>query len=505
MPNETPKIIDLINKSGLPAKTYIDQHILKPLIETYAYLTFKHGIVGEPHLQNVSFESDENGNLTGRILLKDLDAFKPDIELRHILGLADTAFLRPDRPYKLLKMAKAEEFYRISYTWYVKHNWVSNIMDTLQLYGGRLKQGANVGNLAEVIDKMLLVEAVDYLGFRAVFNSADMRHQKIVMHQEWAEGKKDPSFNKDTLKEERLKAAFGTLNEFVNLNKAKLKSILPEVNWEDPLTVNLTVAQTKTLLKNFTVSQVFLRPEANSHSTWLFDPNPMIAAKKEASKGLVAEMVKQNGIDQDTLRKEFARLNFNYRTSSQAALPKSAVFVVNYGSITAYDRNSNVLSHAFLEPRDWLSTEGPYYKNAKYPRTEPDRALLEALYNRPELRPEIHLGAVAQTTTAPVQTGEPSHPAPKVAEHGTASTHSTTAPTVEPAPVVESAKTGLSEPHLTESHAADPHSISSQPATSGLDPAQAQITVESKPAPTVKRKNIFKRCAIWLLKMTGFR
>jgi hypothetical protein len=56
--------------------------LLRSLLRLNVYLMFEEGLKGELHEQNVYFELDDKNRLTGRLLLKDLDSFRTDIELR---------------------------------------------------------------------------------------------------------------------------------------------------------------------------------------------------------------------------------------------------------------------------------------------------------------------------------------------------------------------------------------------------------------------------------------
>ncbi|MEK7357376.1 MAG: IucA/IucC family C-terminal-domain containing protein, partial [Bdellovibrionota bacterium] len=155
-----PLLVQMIEASGLPAEEYIAKNIIEPLVRSYAYLTFQHGIVGEPHQQNVLFELNEKGQLTGRVLYRDLDAFKPDIELRHLRNLSDEPFLGAKRPFKLLKMGKAEHDYRRSYMSYVKGAWAESMENMIAQFKNQVPALASATELPELFDKTLLTELV---------------------------------------------------------------------------------------------------------------------------------------------------------------------------------------------------------------------------------------------------------------------------------------------------------------------------------------------------------
>ncbi|MEK7356189.1 MAG: hypothetical protein AAB250_07045, partial [Bdellovibrionota bacterium] len=55
-------------------------------------------------------------------------------------------------------------------------------------------------------------------------------------------------------------------------------------------------------------------------------------------------------------------------------------FVLNRGSISAISSKGEPIAHAFLEPRTVLAATGDYYTDKRYPRVEPNRAVLAQLY-----------------------------------------------------------------------------------------------------------------------------
>jgi len=116
---------------------------------------------------NVLFEADENGNLTGNIVIRDLDAFKPDLSFVILLGLFWYALVKTRSSIQTSQDGQSRRILQKSYNTYVKHNWSPMLKTYCKL---RKSVSAVIrGDLSETFDKMFLLEAVHYRGFRAVF------------------------------------------------------------------------------------------------------------------------------------------------------------------------------------------------------------------------------------------------------------------------------------------------------------------------------------------------
>lgn len=372
---ELPLLAKMIASSDLPAEEYIAKKVIEPLVRSYAHLTFAHGIIGEPHQQNVLFELDPNGELTGRVLFRDLDAFKPDVELRHLRNLSDEPFLEAKRPYKLMKMAKAEHDYRRSYISYVKGAWSEAIEDMIAKSKGRVSKLSSVSDLPERFDKVLLKELSRHFGFTAVFDAANMAASEDIERLEWLRENKDPAFDENALVRAREALREGSLESFIANHGAKLASIVPEIEWtRRPL--DLTLTQMEKVIDAFSVNELFSRNYANNPTTYIFDVNRVV----EKYKALNVPKP-QPGVSQSVLRREYERLVFNYRASSTQEVSQNGYFVLNRGSITAFSSTGHVIGHAFLEPRSVVNAESAYYGGVKFPRVEPNRAVLKRLYD----------------------------------------------------------------------------------------------------------------------------
>ena len=117
------EIISTSDKKPMDVAT----EVLRPLLRTAAYLMYEEGLKGELHEQNVDFEvelisknsvgqrpqstfeynSENWGRLTGKIIVKDLDSFRVDSELRvrkekTIAGLRDSF-----KPFVYTKFSRA--------------------------------------------------------------------------------------------------------------------------------------------------------------------------------------------------------------------------------------------------------------------------------------------------------------------------------------------------------------------------------------------------------------
>src|SRR6185503_13823390 len=77
-----PWLVTLIRRSTLSPERFVREHVLQPYVQTLAFLMFEHGLHLECHAQNVLFEIDRGGGLTGRIVLRDLSDASVSIAMR---------------------------------------------------------------------------------------------------------------------------------------------------------------------------------------------------------------------------------------------------------------------------------------------------------------------------------------------------------------------------------------------------------------------------------------
>ncbi|OQW54628.1 MAG: hypothetical protein A4S09_05585 [Proteobacteria bacterium SG_bin7] len=101
-----PIIVDLVEKSRLPAKTFLGEKIIRPMVEHMFILVFEEGVVGEPHEQNVMVEI-RDGKLTGKFYYRDLAGFAVNPEMRLAAG-KDMSFIPATFNKKSLKVERAK-------------------------------------------------------------------------------------------------------------------------------------------------------------------------------------------------------------------------------------------------------------------------------------------------------------------------------------------------------------------------------------------------------------
>jgi hypothetical protein len=78
-----PRIVALVESSGLEPTAWVDTFVLKPLIYQAYFLGMTEGVVGEMHEQNILMEL-RNGIPTKRFWHRDLGGFRADNDLRRL-------------------------------------------------------------------------------------------------------------------------------------------------------------------------------------------------------------------------------------------------------------------------------------------------------------------------------------------------------------------------------------------------------------------------------------
>lgn len=81
--NGRPRIVELLERSGLEATAWVDTFVLQPLIYQAYFLGLTEGVVGEMHEQNILMEM-RNGIPTKRFWHRDLGGFRADNALRRL-------------------------------------------------------------------------------------------------------------------------------------------------------------------------------------------------------------------------------------------------------------------------------------------------------------------------------------------------------------------------------------------------------------------------------------
>lgn len=99
----------MIARARQPAATFVVERIITPLVRAYAHLALVEGLFGEMHSQNVLYEVDRDGMLTGHLVIRDLTDMFLNIPLRVAQGRPLPALPRdllpPDRPLELAWVA----------------------------------------------------------------------------------------------------------------------------------------------------------------------------------------------------------------------------------------------------------------------------------------------------------------------------------------------------------------------------------------------------------------
>ncbi len=78
-----PRVVELVESSGLEPTAWVDTFVLKPLIYQAYFLGMTEGVVGEMHEQNILMEL-RNGIPTKRFWHRDLGGFRVDNQLRRL-------------------------------------------------------------------------------------------------------------------------------------------------------------------------------------------------------------------------------------------------------------------------------------------------------------------------------------------------------------------------------------------------------------------------------------
>ena len=157
-----PLLVDMIRKSGQPPMDYIGERIIAPFMRQYGEIVLKNGLVGEPHQQNVLLEIGRDGQLTGRMVFRDLDSYKVDVETRVRNGLGVRDFWPYPDPGVVGhgKLAKAREYYNDSYLEYVREDWAFMLNRGLRKYFPEVTEKA----LHKAYDARFAAEAKKHLG-----------------------------------------------------------------------------------------------------------------------------------------------------------------------------------------------------------------------------------------------------------------------------------------------------------------------------------------------------
>jgi len=82
-----PLLLKLLEKSPLSPEQYIREFIIRPFVKIWLELVVDHGILMEPHAQNVLMAKDSENHLLKIFALRDYGGFTIDLEFRRKHGL----------------------------------------------------------------------------------------------------------------------------------------------------------------------------------------------------------------------------------------------------------------------------------------------------------------------------------------------------------------------------------------------------------------------------------
>lgn len=133
-----PIIQEMIEKSGKPAKEFIQESIVRPFLKSYLSLALNEGLPGEFHTQNFYYELNQRGLPTGRFIFKDNDGFRFDVEIAMRKGRRLDYLSKFQKPFYWAKFSNAlgtgGEGVQFLGSWYYKLIRNVNGFETLSSY-----------------------------------------------------------------------------------------------------------------------------------------------------------------------------------------------------------------------------------------------------------------------------------------------------------------------------------------------------------------------------------
>jgi IucA / IucC family len=130
--DHVPLLVDLIRRAGQAPERFVVDRLIRPYVNILAYLLFDQGIQIEGHSQNVLFETDNNGELTGRLVLRDMSDASLSVPFRVArrkpLPVFDPGFFPDGAPVPLASMAT-------DYVCNFGRSWLFRAYDTVERYG----------------------------------------------------------------------------------------------------------------------------------------------------------------------------------------------------------------------------------------------------------------------------------------------------------------------------------------------------------------------------------
>jgi len=127
-----PLLVDLIRRAGLSPEEFVIERLVKPYVRALSYLLLEQGIQVEGHAQNVLVETSQEGELTGRFVLRDLSDTSINIALRLVRRLPfpvlPPRFLPESAPFPLASIVA-------DYHSNFARRWLYRAYDTVERYG----------------------------------------------------------------------------------------------------------------------------------------------------------------------------------------------------------------------------------------------------------------------------------------------------------------------------------------------------------------------------------
>lgn len=98
------RLNQLVNEKSNPLE-YITNKLFSPIANSVAYLLMEEGMIGENHTQNFDFVVSDRGIPTGKVILRDADAFRVNLSMRALNGRNLDKISDIENPFFYLKEA----------------------------------------------------------------------------------------------------------------------------------------------------------------------------------------------------------------------------------------------------------------------------------------------------------------------------------------------------------------------------------------------------------------
>lgn len=155
---------------------WIEAHLWQPLVRACAYLMFQEGLIGDLHQQNVLFERRVRGELSGQLVLRDLDSFKTDLDLRFRRGRTLRPYTVHSGPCDDLKLDQSHRLYDEAWSKELRGEWVylatRLARQHASMLGGKeaVRRALAGCRLWASFDRLILEAAAEHLGDELVLD-----------------------------------------------------------------------------------------------------------------------------------------------------------------------------------------------------------------------------------------------------------------------------------------------------------------------------------------------